>query len=420
LALTGFSGEVFILDITDSESPTVTGLYLPNEGEIQFQSLRGHTYLAIGPRGYKMPSQVLLDWQPDENLNAKSGADMLVISPALFGEVLQPLIELRQRQGLRVRVVPVEAIYDQYGYGFPEPEAIREFILSTQRTWDPVPRYLLIVGDATYDPRGYISTANTTMIPSFFVDTEFGGETVSDLFYAQVDEDVPPDLAVGRIPAQNIKQLRTMIEKIILYERQSLDDDWTARILAIADGQEPGFQADAEQFLSKYTDAYQTTLFAPVFGDDQSASAIEAFINDGFGVISYFGHGSVGLWGKDRLLTSEQVAQLSNPRYPIILNMTCLTGYFINPKMSSITEAFLWQADSGAVAVIAPTSLTLAADQSFLSQSFAQAQSSTTYQRLGDLFLYIQNQIPLDRVGRREVLLTYMLFGDPAMQIPQP
>ena len=68
--------------------------------------------------------------------------------------------------------------------------------------WEIQPKYLLFVGDASYDPLGYSASKNTNRLPSFFIQTVYGGETSTDVDYAQVNEDLWPDLAIGRIPAQ--------------------------------------------------------------------------------------------------------------------------------------------------------------------------------------------------------------------------
>ena len=90
--------------------------------------------------------------------------------------------------------------------------------------------------------------------------------------------------------------------------------------------------------------------------------------------MGYFGHGSVTQWGKDNLFTVKDVASLQNgDRLPLVINMTCLTGLFTHPKVQSLTETLLWKPDGGAVAVLAPTSLTLSGDQSFLSNALVQS-----------------------------------------------
>ena len=70
-----------------------------------------------------------------------------------FRAALEPLVAARQKQGLRVAVVDVEQVYDTFSDGEPGPEAIRAFVQYANSHWPaPAPRYLLLVGDASYDP----------------------------------------------------------------------------------------------------------------------------------------------------------------------------------------------------------------------------------------------------------------------------
>jgi hypothetical protein len=123
------------------------------------------------------------------------------------------------------------------------------------------------------------------------------------------------------------------------------------------------------------------------------------------------------MWGKDRLFLADDVASLSNDKYlPVMINMTCLTGFFIHPKVTSLTETFLWKSKGGAIAILAPTSPTLPNSQSLLSNALADALSQNPDKTLGQVFLQAQRQIPL-AASTRDVLLTFLLFGDPALRL---
>ena len=69
------------------------------------------------------------------------------------------------------------------------------------------------------------------------------------------------------------------------------------------------------------------------------------------------------------------------------------------------------------VAVLAPTSLTLATDQSFLSSALVKAILADPKATLGQTFLRAQRQVPADEPGTRDVMKTFLLFGDPALRL---
>ncbi len=69
------------------------------------------------------------------------------------------------------------------------------------------------------------------------------------------------------------------------------------------------------------------------------------------------------------------------------------------------------------MAVLAPTSLTLPADQSFLSEAFVKALLENPNPTLGQVHLRALNQVPVEAPGSRDVMQTFLLFGDPALRL---
>ncbi len=419
--LTGFSGPVTVVDVTQPEKPTrVVGACLQDQGSgtIVLRAEAGHRYLAVGPQGVKRPPRVRPAVTAPDLRVPDQGADYVAIGPPDLLAPLEPLLRWRESQGLRTLAVPVEAVYDQFNHGLPEPEAIRAFLKHAVQTWDPAPRYVLLVGDATFDPRGYQAPPEANRLPTFLISTVYGGETASDVLFAQVNDDPWPDLALGRIPARTPEQVRTVVEKTLAYEKGTVGGPWRRRVLAVADGQDPSFRAAAQAFLERFQSRYATELLAPAPGATEAHQEIRRRLEEGSLLVAYFGHGSVSQWGKDRLFSVADSTALRNAeRLPVMLNFTCLTGLFTHPKVDSLAETLLWQPHGGAVALLAPTSLTLAWDQSFLSRPLAEAWLEGAAATLGELFLQAQRQVPVDAPGTRDVMQTFLLFGDPALRV---
>ena len=317
--------------------------------------------------------------------------------------------------------IPVDEIFDRFSYGMPEPEGIRSFLRYAHQTWDTAPKFVILVGDATYDPRGYISEWKANRVPSFMVNTSYGGETASETLFAQMDDDMLPDLAVGRVPARDSKQVQIFVEKLIAYENQTDDNAWQHRILAVADAPDPIFHGGAEAFLDQFSTIYQTELIAL----EEKSSGLDDQVKDGIEkgslIVSYFGHGSIDMWGKDQLFTASDAAELHNEdRLPVVMTMTCLNGLFTHPEIESLAETLLWNSNGGAVAALAPTSLTLTTDQIYLSRAIIDNLSDNPGASLGELLLSAQREIPVENHGAFEVMLTFLLFGDPATRLVYP
>ena len=416
--LQNFSGNVDVYDVTEPNRITFLGEFLNNQPQVVFKGVNNHRYMAVGPLGFQRADQILPVVSSPDLYQKGLGADYLVIGPNDLLEPFKPLLDWREQQGMSTLAVPVEAVFDQFGYGFHEPEAIRSFIRYADENWDKPPSYVLLIGDATYDPRGYQSPVDGNLLPTFFIQTEYGGETASDVRFTIFDNTTRPKIALGRIPARTPNQVITIVNKILTYERRAGKEKWRRKVLAVADGQDAAFTNDAKSFLENFSNDFVGTLYAPQAGVVTANQQIRKYINKGIFLLAYFGHGSIDMWGKDHLLSNEDLPSLNNlDQLPVVLNVTCLTGLFTHPKLESMAETFLWQNQGGAISVLAPTSLTLPSDQDFLSQQLAQGFAGRMEPTIGKIFLSAQRQIPLDTPGQLEVLLTFLLFGDPALRL---
>jgi hypothetical protein len=413
--ISGFSGPIEVFDVTEPDRITRTRL----NADASFAGEAGRRYWAVGPQGYRSGRVEAARLTPDLRA-AKNAAAYLAIGPIDLLEPLTPLLEWRAAQGLSTLAVPVQAIYDQFGDGRVDPEAIRSFLEFAAQQWAVPPQYVLLAGDASYDTLNFTTPPEANRVPTFLVQTVYGGETASDVGFAQLDEDEQPDIAIGRVPARAAEQVRTFVAKTLAYEQDAPPGEWRARVLAVADGQEAIFRDEAQRFLDQFS-GYQTTLLNPPAGAPQASADIVRDVNEGRAIVGYFGHGSVTQWGKDNVFTVKDAAALQNgARLPVVVNMTCLTGLFTHPRVQSLTETLLWQTDGGAVALLAPTSLTLGSDQSFLSDALVQALLKDRAARLGDVFVQAQRAVPAQGPGTQDVLRTFLLFGDPALKIVQP
>ncbi len=54
-----------------------------------------------------------------------------------------------------MKVVDIEDVYDEFSYGAHSAQALKDFLTRAATNWTPPPRYVLLVGDASYDPRNY-------------------------------------------------------------------------------------------------------------------------------------------------------------------------------------------------------------------------------------------------------------------------
>ncbi|HUN22008.1 MAG TPA: C25 family cysteine peptidase [Anaerolineales bacterium] len=414
-----FTQPAAIFDISQANAPQcVTGT--GDSAAVSLTSQSDAAYLAVVPTSARMPDAIELPSR-SVDLAGLKGADYLAIGPADLLKAAEPLFAQRRSQGLSVEPILLSDVYDQFGAGYAEPTAIQAFIRYAKTEWSIAPRFVLLLGDASYDSFGYKSDAKFNILPIFYVTSEEGGITGSDIPYVDVDGDYLPDLAVGRIPARTAEQVSILVQKTLDFETQSTPE-LMASILTVAD---PG-ESEREQFVSAAngfaanfpSDQFQQAQVAPLETDTNAGEQVLAQWGQGHGLIAYFGHGAPQQWGKSNLLTTELVANSPTDFSPVVVQFTCLTGIFIHPETETLAEVMLWQKNGGATAMLAPTSPTVPTSQHILANALAlewvNAQQTTTF---GELLLAAQRQVPTASVAELEVLQTYLLLGDPALPI---
>ena len=390
----------------------------------------GQEYWFIDNQDYRSPEKITAAQKFDSYLDPIQPAEYLVIGDPELIDAARLLIEWRQSQGLTVTAIPIDMLYDIFNGGYPEPEAIRSFLSWTSNHWASIPRYVLLLGDASYDPKGYQSDRSYNRLPSFFIETVYGGETSSDYGYLTISADQwsgqrqgkedYPQIALGRLPARNVEQVQIISEKIIAYEKLLLKGSDEDKVLVVADNTETSFRLEGEKFLQGLPHSSRHQVLVTPMNDDAPAvrKVLETW-QAGYQWIIYFGHGSITEWGSEQYLSTEFVEQLPDQvTPPIVLQFTCLSGLFTHPEVESLSESLLWKRGGGAIALLAPTSLTLPGDQKYLSQKIVEQMSSSSNRRLGDLLLDAWQETFELPIEINDVLRTFVLLGDPGLLLP--
>lgn len=406
-----------LVDISQPNLPVI--IHRDRRGSFTFKTEIGKHFVYVPEDDWITNADYRLVFQQEDLLNGGYRADYLLIGDSELLTGANLLLEHRTLQGYSTQAIPLEWIFDQYSFGIFDPQAIRDFLYDAYAAEVKAPKYVLLLGDFSYDSGGLLAKPPAHMLPGMFVQTGYGGETIGDASLGMIDDDQLPDIAIGRIPGGTANEIRAVVEKIISYETQAQAGSARNRMLVIADRQDARFNIDAQEFAGWFAGALVPDFFPPPGNLPEPAGRLIERFGDDYLFVSYFGHGSLSQWGKDAIISSEEAVQLTNREHlPIVINLTCLTGYYIHPKVRSLAEHLLLNPEGGAVAMIAPSSLTLPDDQRVFSKLFAEAYVNNPTLTLGELFLIAQRSLPVDRNGTREVLLTYMLFGDPALRLP--
>jgi len=145
-------------------------------------------------------------------------------------------------------------------------------------------------------------------------------------------------------------------------------------------------------------------------------SILEAF-DEGASVVSYMGHGGIHLWASENVFNNDSVALLApQAPQPIVNALDCLNGYFHFPFFDSLAEELLKADAKGAVAVFAPSGLSLNEPAHELHKALLRELFEGEHARLGDAVLAAQAKF-LETGSFSELLAIYHLFGDPALEL---
>ena len=336
------------------------------------------------------------------------GADVVVIAHEDFFESLSPLIELREQQGWSVVLVDVEDLYDEFNYGAKSPWALRDFLTRAYSNWAPPPRFVLLVGDASFDPRNYLGLGDYDLVPTKLVETGFI-KSASDDWFVDFENDGLPKMAIGRLPVYSIAEAEIVINKIIAYEGTTGSMN---EVLFVAD--EIDF-FDFEGASDALVDLLPPDIIVTEIFRGQSPTARDDLLdtlNRGQKLVNYLGHGSAETWRGNLFGSTDASALTNSPNLSFFVNMTCLNGYFHDVQMATLAEALLKAAQGGAVAVWSSSSLTDPSAQVALNRGLIQLLFNGQSLTLGEATMLAK-----EYVSDQDIRKSWILFGDPLTKL---
>jgi hypothetical protein len=407
--------EIRVFDVT---SPTtVQELACRIEGEQEYSVTA--TVNQAGKRrllvvtGSKIASPEEIQHPTNLNLgDRKNEADFIIVTANRLIPAVEQLKAQRETEALKVMVVDVESIYDEFNFGNKSPQAIKDFLAFAKASWQRGPGYVLLVGDATFDPKDYLGKGEADLIPTKLIDTA-KMQTSSDDWFSDLNGDEIPDIAIGRLPVRSELEAQIVVRKLIAY--RPLDLKPSALLVSdLNDGFD--FEGESLHLQQVIQNDFKVDLItrAASSSGDTKAKLLSA-LNSGPQVVNYVGHGSLSLW-RGSLLTIRDMPELKNGnRLSVFFLMSCLNGAFQDVYTDTLAEALLKSDQGGAVAVFASSALTNASEQMDLNKGIFEQLSGFNKKgrpRLGDLVMRAKSQNLNSDVRR-----SWILFGDPTMRI---
>lgn len=419
VALVGFqiepeTGRVGFVSETPQTTTAEGGVHLPRY-EAATQTGRGRPAVTVAP---------LLD----ELSSPTNRADYLIITPEVLLGPAQRLAVHRARQGLAVKVVTLEAVYDEFNAGQPNPEAVRAFLATALSRWrSPAPAYVVLFGDGHYDPLNYLGVGGN-LFPVFLrdVDPWLGEVADENRFAAVLGSDPVPDVMAGRLPVSDVVEAERLVDKLIAYDALPAGQPWQDRLLLVADNADGAgdFAALADHIAELATALWQVEQL--YYGVNYASSAalrqrLLAAWNEGALIVNYTGHGQVGEWGAEQFLAQRDLPALQNTGRPaVILTMASLSGIFYRPGIRSLQEELLLLPDGrGAIGYLASTGYGIGVGNGLVNEGFIAAFREGRPLTLGEATLRGRMHLFAQGYAYSAFLVDlFALFGDPATRIP--
>lgn len=395
---------------------------------------------------------------PNQNIRAANTPNLLIVTPFTWLDQAERLANFRRKNdGLTVLVVTTAQVYNEFASGQPDPTAIRDAARYFAQKQPGTLRYLLLMGDASFDYRNKSRSVTPTQLQNL-VPTYQSRESLdpvrsftSDDYFGFLQDDAGEwvenasgnhklDIGVGRLAVKTPAEARNVVDKLIRYSADTrLLGDWRTRLMLVADDGDGNIhQNDADQLANlverRHPEFRPQRLFLDAFKQDtiqlpgqptsyitERAPIVNQTINravdEGRLIINYAGHGGTVGWAQEQILTVGDILSWKNTRLPLFVTATCQFGRYDDPNVVSGAE--LSQLDRGGAIGLLTTARPVYANTNFLlNTAFYGAIFKTVdgrVSRLGDVMRETKNNSLSDVLNRN-----FTLLGDPSMALAYP
>lgn len=454
----------FIWDITDRHHPKKQlGTFVNNNFEFTLSTDSLREFVASNGSTFYTPT--FLGKISQQNLHGLEYADYLIVSHPSFVSQAQRLASLHEANGLSVHVVTTEQIFNEYSSGMQDPTAIRmfakQFYDRSNGNVDQMPKYLLLFGDGTFDPKNRVSNNNNYVLTYQFPNGENHiSAMVTDDYYGMLDnvESISStdllDIGIGRILATDATTARQQVDKIEHYMKNgsslftnnggatcstnnstSTFGDWRMNYVQIADDEEFGYfvvqdtEPQYEYVKANYPEMNCDKLYSDAYTQVTTAGGqrypdvfneITNRVQRGALVVNYVGHGGeVGL-AEERLVTIPQIQSWSNiNRLNLFVSATCEFTKFDDPSRVSAGEWVSLNPTGGSIALMTTTRSVFFGVNTVTGKEFYENVFTRDAQGAPLTFGEIMRRTK-NASGSSDNKRSFTLIGDPALSIALP
>ena len=394
----------------------------------------------------------------NQDHHADGSADIVIIIPTsqLTMEQAERIKAWHEeKDGLSVRIVPADELYNEFSSGTPDATAYRRYmkmLYDRAETDGDLPRYLLLFGDGAWDNR-MLSTDWAGCDPDDFLlcyesENSFSHVNcyVSDDFFCLLDDEEEiqsrngssytyqgkPDVAVGRYPARDAAQAKVLVDKTLNYAANTYAGPWQNVICMMGDdGNSNSHMTTADRvatlveknhpgYLVKkiYWDAFQRTSSATGYSYPEATRQIKQQMSDGALMMNYSGHGAAYAFSHELVMKLADFETSVTNHLPLWITASCDIMPF-DGQEDNIGETVMLSEQGGGVAFFGTTRTVYANYNESMNLAFTDYVLSPGY-TIGEAVR--QAKCDLVDSGRDNTpnKLQYTLLGDPALRLACP
>ncbi len=287
------------------------------------------------------------------------GADFVIITHRNLTNSAIAYRDYRQNNAfnqMSSKLVFVDQIYDEFGYGSLTPVAIKNFVKYALDTWTNKPKYIFIWGKGKYTTR--YTTEN--LVPTWgYPACDY--ELVSNFYNDKIS--AVPEVAIGRVCVRYESEGQDYLDKVIEYESTPWTP-WMKESLYLGGGEDTLEQKPIFNYMAKGSNlaSYMNAWQGPPLGGigyyfqkwntsllTNSSNSVTEHISDGIGLLHFFGHSSANIYDVD----IQDPFNYSNwGKYPMIISFGCYGGDFTLTNQS-FGERFVIEKGRGSIGYLA-------------------------------------------------------------------
>jgi hypothetical protein len=352
-------------------------------------------------------------------------------------------------------MVTIQQIYDEFGWGVPDVTAIRDFLRWRYERGEL--DHVLLLGDATWDYKGYLSGETfPNYVPSYERRYRVGANNPYNtddwfVYLEPANDGLPgsdstaffPTVSISRLPATSPEVAEFLVEQTIDYTSDPELGLWQNRVIFVADDDRVGSLCDPINQGRHATDAEEMSdqAFPQVFEHvkiylteyekestglkpDAKHDLIES-LNEGALVTNFVGHGDPRRWAQEEVFNTAAVDLVyAGRRLTLLVASSCNVSKFDEPTFASVAERLLLRPEGATIASFASTHYCQAEPNRWLHEGFANLlfEGGRPYPTIPIGDAAIGGKAIAAAVNRswRFNSEMYSLLGDPRLELAVP